>query len=54
MNTFRKYEFGSQGAATTKINALGTETTPEGDVVPTPQSLNRKTRAHSRNRRDIR
>jgi hypothetical protein len=23
MNTFRKYEFGSQGAATTKINALG-------------------------------
>ena len=23
MGTFRKYEFGSQGAATTKINALG-------------------------------
>lgn len=32
---FRKYEFGSKAAATTKINALGTETTPEGDVVPT-------------------
>ena len=31
---FRKYSFGSKGAATTKINALGTETTPEGDVVP--------------------
>ena len=40
MNTFRKYEFGSQGAATTKINALGTETTPEGDVVPNhPHSI---------------
>ena len=25
MNTFRKYEFGSQGAATTKINALGVD-----------------------------
>ena len=35
MKTFRKYSFGSKGAATTKINALGTETTPEGDVVPT-------------------
>ena len=35
MNTFRKYSFGSKGAATTKLNALGTETTPEGDVVPT-------------------
>ena len=34
MKTFRKYSFGSKGAATTKINALGTETTPEGDVVP--------------------
>ena len=34
MKTFRKYQFGSKGAATTKINALGTETTPEGDVVP--------------------
>ena len=35
MNTFRKYSFGSKAAATTKINSLGTETTPEGDVVPT-------------------
>ena len=26
---FRKYQFGSKGAATTKINALGTETTPK-------------------------
>ena len=34
MNTFRKYEFGSQAAATTKINALGVEMTPDGDVVP--------------------
>ena len=34
MKTFRKYSFGSKGAATTKLNALGTETTPEGDVVP--------------------
>ena len=34
MKTFRKYSFGSKGAATTKINALSTETTPEGDVVP--------------------
>ena len=25
MRTFRKYEFGSQGAATTKINALGVD-----------------------------
>ena len=40
MRKLRKYEFGSQGAATTKINALGTETTPEGDVVPThPHSI---------------
>jgi hypothetical protein len=34
MKTFRKYSFGSKGAATTKLNALGTEKTPEGDVVP--------------------
>ena len=34
MKTFRKYSFGSKGAATTKLNALGTQTTPEGDVVP--------------------
>ena len=40
MKTFRKYSFGSKGAATTKINALGTETTPEGDVVPNhPHSI---------------
>jgi hypothetical protein len=50
MKKFRKYEFGSQGAATTKINALGVD--EEGN--PTPQSLNRKTRSHSSNRRDIR
>ena len=35
MKTFRKYQFGSKGAATTKINALGTETNEQGDVVPT-------------------
>jgi len=35
MKTFRKYSFGSKGAATTKINALGTETNEAGDVVPT-------------------
>lgn len=35
MKTFRKYAFGSKGAATTKINALGTETNEAGDVVPT-------------------
>jgi len=34
MKTFRKYSFGSKGAATTKINALGTETNLDGNVVP--------------------
>ena len=34
MKKLRKYEFGSKAAASAKINALGTETTPEGDVVP--------------------
>ena len=31
---FRKYRFGSKGAATTKINALGTTTNEGGEVVP--------------------
>ena len=35
MNTFRKYSFGSKGAATTKINALGTATDDDGNVYPT-------------------
>jgi hypothetical protein len=32
---FRKYQFGSKGAATTKINALGTATDEDGNVYPT-------------------
>ena len=35
MNTFRKYQFGSKGAATTKINALGTATDEDGNTYPT-------------------
>ena len=49
MNTFRKYQFGSKGAATTKINALGLdeEGNPThkhaivhlGNIVVTPAEL---------------
>lgn len=35
MNTFRKYQFGSKSAATTKINALGTATDDDGNTYPT-------------------
>jgi len=35
MNTFRKYQFGSKGAATAKINALGTATDEEENTYPT-------------------
>ena len=35
MNTFRKYQFGSKGAATAKINALGTATDDDGNTYPT-------------------
>ena len=34
MKTFRKYSFGSKGAATTKINSLGTSTDEEGNTYP--------------------
>ena len=34
MKKFRKYSFGSKGAATTKINALGTITDAEGNEMP--------------------
>lgn len=35
MYTFRKYQFGSKGAATAKINALGTATDEDGNTYPT-------------------
>ena len=35
MKYFRKYQFGSKGAATAKINALGTATDEEGNTYPT-------------------
>ncbi len=35
MRKFRKYSFGSKGACTTKINALGTETDENGNTYPT-------------------
>ena len=37
--TFRKYRFGSKGAFTTKLNALGTTEDMEGNIVPSHPHL---------------
>ena len=52
MNTFRKYQFGSKGAATTKINALGLDEDGNpthnhaivhlGNIVVTPAELDKE------------